>query len=111
MDSIEKSVLATVLMADTFPEIEYNKISQVELYEEWFNNKAYKIIVKIINNMKIKSKPIYFEIVRKEAIILGYNLDDTLIDIVTANPFSYNTFIAYYNDLNKSNKSNMQRLI
>ena len=111
MESIERSVLATVLMHDTYTSVESDRIMNIELYEEWFSVHPYKLIVKIINHMKMNGKPVYFELVRKEALSQGYNLDDIIIDIVTANTFSYNTFLAYYNDIKVSKKKSLMELV
>lgn len=111
MESIERAILATVLMHDTYTDQESNRILSIELYEEWFSVHAFKIIVKIINHMKMSGKPVYFELVRKEAFTMGYNLDEILLDIITANTFSYNTFMAYYNDVKVSKKKSLTELI
>lgn len=111
MESIERALLATVLMHDTYTESESKRIVAIELYEEWFSNHIHKIIVKIINHMKARAMPIYFELVRKEALSQGYNIDDILLSIISANTFSYNTFIAYYSDVRLSKKKSLQELI
>lgn len=61
--------------------------------------------------MKMLAKPVYFELVIKESNALGYNLNDLFIDIAAHNTFSYNTFLAYYNDIKLNKKKSLQDLI
>jgi len=111
MESIERAVLASFIMNDTYSEEEADNILRLELYEEWFEHLGHKIVVKIINSMKMSGKPIYAELVRKQAYSSGYDIDSLLVDIMTCNIFSFNTFKAYYNDMNTTSRKSMAGLI
>lgn len=111
MFNIERALLATILRSDMMQQEEQNRIDSAELYEEWFDHHPHKIIVKTINNLKMRSMPYYTEIVVDELHKHGYNLDDAVIDICTSTPMTYGTFAKYYDVLKNSKKKSLQELI
>ena len=109
---LERSVLATVISCDMLQDEERKQIEQTELYEEWFTAHSFKIIVKIINALKIKNKPYTMEMIVFHGRKNGLDLEDEIINIMTNNGFgSYNTFMSYLAELKDKAKDKQRDLI
>ena len=101
---IEKSILSTVLFSHhQFKDEEF--FSNVELYEEHFQDNFHKLVVKQINHNKAKGLSIQEDYIT-EAMGVNGTLTSQMIEIMNTNPFGRPLFEEYYKALNKPKLSN-----
>lgn len=101
---LETSILSSVLFAHNQCRDE-QFFYDVELKEEYFTNQFHKIVVRQINENKVKNIPIQDDYVCQELAKKRIIDDNLYTNIMMANPFSKYLFEKYYANMKKGDKS------